>query len=136
MSRVLPVVLGLALLIYGLVDCLQADRRAVRLLPRWGWLLLIVVIPFVGSVCWLVLGRPVGAASPGRGRAASAGRSAPRGPEDDPDFLARLDRRPRPPGPGGNQAPPSPSTDPGAPPADTPGPSTTGEPGPPQDAPG
>lgn len=31
----------------------------VRGLPKWGWLLLVIVLPLVGSIVWFIAGRPV-----------------------------------------------------------------------------
>jgi hypothetical protein len=60
----------------------------------------VIVLPTVGSVAWLLLGRPEGAGlrpgdtstyrAPGGTRAPRLG-SAPMAPDDDPAFLARLD---------------------------------------------
>jgi hypothetical protein len=50
-------VLDLALLIFCLIDCIQADPVLVRNLPKIGWIL-IVIIPLVGGIAWLVAGRP------------------------------------------------------------------------------
>jgi len=95
MIRVLPVFLELGLVIYCLIDCVQSDELAVRNLPRWAWILLILFFPVVGGVAWLAAGRPV------RGGAASSvtgypeHRRAPRrtvAPDDDPEFLRELGR--------------------------------------------
>ena len=92
MVRVLPFVVELVLVVYCLIDLWQADTARVRLMPKAVWALLIVVLPLLGSVAWLLAGRPV---APGRGGGpAPRGPSAPRGPDDDPDFLRGLGRRP------------------------------------------
>lgn len=62
-SPVLPytsVAVGLILLalVVGLVDVLARDDTGVRLLPRWAWLLVVVLMPVAGTVVWLVAGRP------------------------------------------------------------------------------
>lgn len=96
MSRVLLALVALALAIYCLVECVQADRTEVRHLPKWLWLLLIL-IPVVGPLAWLLLGRPHGR-NGGRATAEPAPprrAPAPRAPDDDPDFLAQLDERRR-----------------------------------------
>jgi hypothetical protein len=59
MIRVLPFFIELALLIYCLIDAIQSPEIEIRNLPKWGWILLIVILPLVGSVAWLVAGRPV-----------------------------------------------------------------------------
>ena len=82
--RVLLVVLSIAIQLYGLIDCAQREDSEVRSLPRWGWLIIIVLIPTIGAVAYLVAGRPK---RPGGG-----GKKPKRtiAPDDDPDFLRGL----------------------------------------------
>jgi hypothetical protein len=82
--RVLLVVLSIAIQLYGLIDCAQREDSEVRSLPRWGWLLIIVLVPTIGAVAYLVAGRPK---RPGGG-----GKKPKRtiAPDDDPDFLRGL----------------------------------------------
>lgn len=97
MLRVLPFALDLALLVFCLIDCIQADPGAVRNLPKGGWIVLILLFPLVGGVAWLVAGRPVGP-RPRRvpwPSTATAGfpeyeRPRPVAPDDDPVFLAGI----------------------------------------------
>lgn len=84
--RYLPALLVVGLLVYCLIDCLQAPTEAVRNLPKPVWLLLIVLLPTLGSIGWLLAGRPGGSARPG-GPQRPRG---PQGPDDDPDFLRGL----------------------------------------------
>jgi len=80
------VVLVIALTVYCLVNCLQAEDGAVRTLPKWAWVLLVVVLPLVGGVAYLLAGRPLpSTGGPGRAR-----NRPPQGPDDDDDFLRRL----------------------------------------------
>ncbi len=82
--RVALVVLTIAIQLYGLIDCAQREDSAVRSLPRWGWLIIIVLVPTLGAVAYLIAGRPK---RPGNG-----GRKPKRSiaPDDDPDFLRGL----------------------------------------------
>lgn len=95
MLRYLPLIIALGLTIYALVDCIQAGEE-VRFLPRWAWIVLIVVVTYAGAIVYLLVGRP----TLGAGRRAlwpttrpeglpRSGRP-PRGPDDDPEFLAGL----------------------------------------------
>ncbi|MDH6235645.1 PLD nuclease N-terminal domain-containing protein [Cryobacterium sp. CG_9.6] len=78
--------LGLAVLIltvYTLVDCALFDRNRVRGLPRWVWILVIVLVPLIGPLLWLFVGRGRGTTPVGRSFRTVA-------PDDDPDFLRSL----------------------------------------------
>lgn len=44
--------------IYCIVDSVVSDKNAVRALPKWLWVLLIVVLPPFGPIGWLIFGRP------------------------------------------------------------------------------
>lgn len=92
--RFLPAILSIVIAIYSLVEIAQSDPRQVRQLPRWVWTLL-VFIPFVGAIAWLVYGRPNGTSPT---QPAMQAEPRPLAPDDDPDFLRNLKRRPPPPG--------------------------------------
>ena len=80
-----------ALWIYCIVDVISADEALVRNLPKIVWLLLVIILPVVGSVVWLVVGRPERAGfRPGTTTSRRPLRSIT-APDDDPQFLARLD---------------------------------------------
>ncbi len=104
MSRVLLLAAVVFATIYAFVDCLQTDRRLVRVLTKPAWLL-VVLVPVLGPVLWLVSGRSDAHGGPaarpgwwpggpggsgGTGRGPSGRPPGPRGPDDDPDFLRRL----------------------------------------------
>lgn len=90
MIRVLAAVASIALSVYALADCVQTDARAVRHLPRWAWIVLIVLVPWVGPLTWLVTGHDRSLGLPARGAAARPPRPGPLAPDEDPEFLARL----------------------------------------------
>jgi len=84
MIRYLPVVLAFAFAIYSLVDCAKADQLEIRNLPKWAWILLIVVIGTLGAIAYWIAGRPRRPRpNPGPHR-----RILP--PDDDPDFLRTI----------------------------------------------
>ncbi|MCO1575397.1 PLD nuclease N-terminal domain-containing protein [Crossiella sp. SN42] len=96
----------LALWIFCIIDVIRTPEGETNHLPKMLWLLIVIIIPTVGSIVWLVLGRPQGLLSnDGGARGASpraGGRSAeydrPRrrvaqNPDDDEAFLRSLRER-------------------------------------------
>ena len=83
MLRVIAVLLGLAVYIWFIVDVLRTPGSATRTLPKFVWLLIVVLIPLLGGVLWLLGGRPRG-----QGRRRKRG---PVAPDDNPAFLRQLD---------------------------------------------
>jgi hypothetical protein len=96
LTRGLPVLFELGLTIFCLIDCIQSPEAGVRNLPKWAWIVLILLFPLLGAIAWLVAGRP----SPTRGREEyvtgypeyRSDRRAPLGPDDDPAYLRELGR--------------------------------------------
>ncbi len=92
------VIIGLALLalwLYCLFDVITTPEQDVRNLPKFLWVLIVILLADIGALTWLLVGRPrrqhaVYAA--GSGGWAQSG-DVPRGPDDDPEFLRSLDRR-------------------------------------------
>ena len=82
MLRVAGVLLGLAVYIWFIVDVLRTSGSSVRTLPKFVWLLIVVLIPLLGGLLWLIGGRPLG-----QGRRRKRG---PVAPDDDPAFLRQL----------------------------------------------
>lgn len=93
-----------ALWIYCILDVISTDESVVRNLPKVLWLLIVIFLPTIGSISWLLLGRPERAGfAPG----ASTYRPEPRrgqdrweprsrgvlAPDDDPRFLSQLSDR-------------------------------------------
>jgi hypothetical protein len=96
-GRNVLVLVELAMLVYCLIDCIQSPSTQVRNLPKVVWVLLIVVLPLVGGIAWLVAGRPLASATrqvpwPSTRTAGFPEDERPRGPDDDPAFLSRIDR--------------------------------------------
>ena len=50
-----------ALWVFCLIDAIGAPAAQIRNLPKAAWIILILLFPFVGSIAWLVAGRPEGA---------------------------------------------------------------------------
>ena len=82
--RFLPILIAFIFTVYTLVDCARTETSEIRNLPKWGWILLIVIIGTFGSIAYWILGRPKRQRPPGRGKH----KIIP--PDDDPDFLRKL----------------------------------------------
>ena len=91
---------ALCLFVFCLVDAIRTPRDEVRHLPKPMWLVLVLFFPLVGSVAWLVAGRPRRAPRTTSGRSAPRfpehdrpGRTAASNPDDDEEFLRQLRAR-------------------------------------------
>lgn len=82
MLRVVAVLVVVGVMVYAFVDCVRADARDLRLLPRPVWLL-VILVPLVGALTYLLAGRPLHVTDEPAMR--------PLAPDDDPEFLRRLD---------------------------------------------
>jgi hypothetical protein len=91
MLRLLPFIFILGITVYALIDCLRTPDAEVRNLPKLVWAAFIVIFWLLGAVAWLLFGRPRGGGS-GRTVGLPGPRPRPRpvAPDDDPDFLRRL----------------------------------------------
>jgi hypothetical protein len=71
---VIGVIAVVVLTVFALVDCALTERFRVRALPRWTWVLVVLLLPIVGPLLWLLIGHQ---------------RAVPRrvvAPDDDPRF--------------------------------------------------
>jgi hypothetical protein len=97
----------LVLWVFCIFDVIATDETVMRNLPKIIWLLIVIFVPTIGSIAWLILGRPENAGwapggtgyrpprpqrSPGTDRPWRKG-SGVLAPDDDPRFLAELDER-------------------------------------------
>ncbi len=84
----------LVLWIFCILDVISTEDVLCRNLPKYVWLLIVIILPDIGSIAWLLLGRPVGA---GFRLGSQVGVYRPQkraiGPEDSPDFLASIERK-------------------------------------------
>lgn len=90
--------LALAVWIFCIVDVITTPDHQVRNLPKLVWLLIVLLFADIGSIVWLVAGRPWAGAA----RSPSASHpsqqpprtpSRPIAPDDDEQFLAGLRAR-------------------------------------------
>ena len=91
-------VVGLVLLglwLFAIFDVISTDAALCRNLPKGVWLMVVLFLPDVGSIAWLLLGRPEFAGfRPGDTTMRTSRR--PVGPEDAPSYRSRseeLNRR-------------------------------------------
>ena len=59
MLAVFPVIL-LAAMVIALIDIIMRDDWQVRHLPKFGWILLVILLPLIGTLLWFLLGREYG----------------------------------------------------------------------------
>lgn len=91
MLRAIPAILSVAIAIFALADCIQTEDDKVRGLPKWAWIVLIVLIPWIGPITWLIVGKDrTGGTRGGPGRSGPQ-RGGPLAPDEDPEFLRKLD---------------------------------------------
>jgi hypothetical protein len=99
--RALPVLMWVALAVYGTIDCLLASADEVRGPGRGTWVALCLLVPYLGPLAWLMTGRPsrarhgrVGGPDGGgygwTAEGAAGHPDAPIGPDDDPEFISSL----------------------------------------------
>jgi len=85
----------LALMIFALADIISGHGGHIKHLDKMTWVIIVIILPLVGSILWFVVGREWGGASETLGsfgdarRAEAIGFGAPSSTEDE---LAALDR--------------------------------------------
>lgn len=77
----MAIVGAVILAVFSSVFAASADARFVRVMPKWVWVLVCLLIPYVGPIGYLTIGRPITDSKPNQG---------PIAPDDDPDFLNSL----------------------------------------------
>jgi hypothetical protein len=87
--RVALAVAVLAIFVYGLVDVIRTDGRLTRGISKPAWIVVMIVLPVVGAILWLLIGRPR------RTPPQRQNYRHPTAPDDDPDFLRNLELRRR-----------------------------------------
>jgi hypothetical protein len=88
MSKVVFFLLYLALVVYALVDVIQADEEDLGGIQKGFWVIAIVFLPLAGSIAWIVVSNGA------RRRRASSGGQVTGFPADQP-APARYERRVR-----------------------------------------
>ena len=91
----------LGLWLFCLIDVIATDEYRIRNLPKIAWLLIVLLLPDIGSIVWLVAGHPwdsrprqaptrMGREFPEYDR---PGRQAATNPDDDEAFLRQIRAR-------------------------------------------
>jgi hypothetical protein len=87
MAKVLLFLVTLGITIYAVIDAIQTEDTRVQHLPKLVWIVLILLFSPPAAIAWYFIGRQRGAMGTRRGPNYPA---APRGPDDDPEFLRGL----------------------------------------------
>ncbi len=89
MGKVLLAVIGIALFVTALFDLIATPSSRVRYLPKPLWFLVLLFAP-IGPLVWLYFSRVHFTTPPPSGDRGWAPPPAPRGPDDDPEYLRNL----------------------------------------------
>jgi hypothetical protein len=99
--RFVPEIVVLILWIYCIVDVISSPEGDIRNLGKGLWVIIVLFFPLVGSIAWLVAGRPVDVRPMTRSEGAATGfpeyerrgRFAATDPEKDEEFLKQVRAR-------------------------------------------
>lgn len=83
-----------AFLVFSIVDLVTIDPGRVKHLPKFTWIILVIILPLIGGLLWFLVGRErLEPREHGRYvTPPTARRRGPSAPDDDPEFLRRLSR--------------------------------------------
>ncbi|MDO4242157.1 MAG: PLD nuclease N-terminal domain-containing protein [Actinomyces sp.] len=103
--RIVLIVVVLALVLYSLLDCARTPEEDMPArIPKFVWIMLIVLFPTIGAIAWIITSRVKAAEERGgtveptvwSSREGTAfkrpERPRPVAPDDDPEFLRGLER--------------------------------------------
>ncbi|QUQ70155.1 PLDc N-terminal domain-containing protein [Kutzneria sp. CA-103260] len=83
--------------VFCLADVIVTDDSLCRHLPKMFWLLVVLLVPLVGSILWLAIGRPRVRSAPSRPSRFPEydrpGRHVAVNPDDDAEFLRQCRER-------------------------------------------
>lgn len=79
MLRALLFVAYVAIVVYCIADVLQSEDEQPHGLPRWAWVVIILLFPILGGATWLVMKFMRGNGQRPHGRQVA--------PDDDPEYL-------------------------------------------------
>lgn len=103
--RVVLIVLAIALVLYSLLDCARTPEEGLPArIPKFVWIILIILFPTVGAIAWIITSRVKAAEERGgiveptvwSSREGTTfhrhARPRPVAPDEDPEFLRSLER--------------------------------------------
>lgn len=73
----------LAIDVFAVVDVILTDKRRVRALNKFLWVLIIILVPLIGAILWFTAGKE---------RRDRGGQTRTIAPDDDPSFLRNLSK--------------------------------------------
>ena len=85
---VAAIVFLLVFMVFTTVFAASAKKSEVRLLPKWAWVLLCLLVPFFGGLLYIMVGRPLRS-----GPAKPSGKRKVVAPDDDPTFLRDIAKK-------------------------------------------
>jgi hypothetical protein len=89
----IPILIAVGLTIFTVIDIALIERSRVKGLPKLLWILICIVLVVIGPVLWFLLGRErLIDPSQAGGSFGPRPRRGPVAPDDDPEFLGKLNR--------------------------------------------
>jgi len=90
----IPILIAVGLTIFTVIDIALIDRSRVKGMPKLLWILICIVLVVIGPVLWFLLGRErlIDAREAGGSFGPRPRRRGPVAPDDDPEFLGKLNR--------------------------------------------
>jgi hypothetical protein len=79
--------------LFCVIDVITTPPQRCRNLPKWAWLLIVLLLVEVGAIVWLVAGRVWEPKQPVTTGARRPARRATLAPDDDEEYLAGLRAR-------------------------------------------
>jgi hypothetical protein len=90
----------LGLWLFRIIDVITTDQARIRNLPKLTWLLIVIILPDIGSIAWLLAGHTWDAKGPAPTRLQQKfpeydrpGRQLATNPDDDEAFLRQVRER-------------------------------------------
>ncbi|MGV1003405.1 MAG: hypothetical protein ACOYEV_01295 [Candidatus Nanopelagicales bacterium] len=101
MGRFVVLVVLIAFYVFTLLDIGRTPKSEIRYVPRAVWVVTVIVTGALGAAAWYLFGRPNAWIPPppgGGGKLSGPDwprgpRSGPLAPDDDPEFLHKLDEQ-------------------------------------------